>query len=141
MPVHTLSPDIFNSKTATTPRITAPAPIIVAPINKSHSDHETPPAPPQPAAALQQFHDNATDYFADSVPPQLTECNLQNSRIVPTRDHILPLMPKGGICAEVGTQTGGFAKLIYSILRPSKLHIYDIDYRVFDHAHFASAIE
>ena len=77
----------------------------------------------------------------DVVPPTLSEIHLANSRIVPTRDHILPLMPKGGICAEVGTQTGGFAKSILSILRPSKLHIYDISYNVFDHAHFATAIQ
>ena len=98
-------------------------------------------APEQASASLRDFHDQATDYFADVVPPQLSELHLRNSRVVPTREHILPLMPKSGICAEVGTQTGGFAKLIFSILRPAKLHIYDIDYTLFDHAHFASAIQ
>ena len=140
-PARVSSPDIFNTVTATAPRPTAPLPIVFAPINRTLPTAEKAPAPVQPSAALQQFHDNATDYFSDVVPPQLSDFHLRNSRIVPTRDHILPLMPKGGVCAEVGTQTGGFAKLIYSILRPSKLHIYDIDYRVFDHAHFASAIE
>ncbi len=111
--------------------------------NGHANGHAPAPLPPSanPQAALQAFHDNASDYFADVVPPQLSECHLENSRIVPSREHILPLMPKGGVCAEVGTQTGAFAKLIQSILRPSKLHIYDISYNVFDHAHFADSIQ
>jgi len=87
-------------------------------------------------AALNRFHANASDYFTDVAPPPLTDRHLQNSRLVPSRNHILPLMPKGGVCAEVGTQTGGFAKLILSVVQPSKLHIYDIDYTPFDHAYF-----
>lgn len=59
---------------------------------------------------------------------------------MPSREDILELMPKGGICAEVGTQTGNFAKLILSTLRPCKLHIYDIDYTPFDHAYFQPTI-
>jgi len=118
---------IFNRTTASAPRseaaVTPASPSIVA------------------SESLRDFYANATEYFADVVPPQLSELHLRNSSIVPSRDHILPLMPKGGICAEVGTQTGGFAKLILSILRPVKLHIYDIDYTLFDHAHFASAIQ
>jgi len=125
-PATTGSP-MFSQRPALTPRFIPPT----APAS----------APEQASASLRDFHDQATNYFADVVPPQLSELHLRNSRVVPTREHILPLMPKGGICAEVGTQTGGFAKLILSILRPSKLHIYDIDYTLFDHAHFASAIQ
>lgn len=132
---------IFNSPNSATRRPLPCPPIIPAPIKGARSGQEAALPPHQPEPNLQRFHDNATDYFADVVPPQLTELNLRNSRIVPTRDHILPLMPKGGICAEVGTQTGGFAKLILSVLQPAKLHIYDIDYTVFDHAHFEQAIE
>lgn len=109
----------------------------------------TPVFPPVPAARaadesrseLAQFHTNAADYFADVVPPPLSDLHLRHSRIVPSREQILTLMPKGGICAEVGTQTGGFAKLILSILQPSKLHIYDINYTPFDHAYFQSAVQ
>ncbi len=136
-----IKPLIFNSTTASERRPALPPPIEPAPINRSAAAPAPFSATQQQQTALQQFHANASDYFADVVPPQLSEFHLQNSRMVPTRDHILPLMPKGGICAEVGTQTGGFAKLILSVLQPSKLHIYDIDYTVFDRAHFASAIQ
>lgn len=136
-----IKPLIFNSTTASERRPALPPPIEPAPINRSAAAPAPFSATRQQQTALQQFHANASDYFADVVPPQLSEFHLQNSRMVPTRDHILPLMPKGGICAEVGTQTGGFAKLILSVLQPSKLHIYDIDYTVFDRAHFASAIQ
>ena len=151
-PAYVDRPAIFNSTAAPVPRLSA-LPVAAAPIGQRNGHapavstngsrnvpSQTHPAH-QPRTALDEFHAHATDYFADVVPPPLSELHLRNSRIVPNRDHILPLMPKGGICAEVGTQTGGFAKLILSILQPSKLHIYDIDYSLFDHAHFASAIE
>src|ERR1700678_233476 len=55
------------------------------------------PAPPRP-------------YFAEVEPPALNDFHLSNSRVLPSREAILPLLPKGGVCAEFGTQTGDFAK-------------------------------
>lgn len=81
------------------------------------------------------------DYFADAKPPLLSPLHLQNSRVLPRRKDILKLMPKGGVCAEIGTQTGNFAKQILLTLKPSKLHIYDLDFTAFDHAYFQPAIQ
>lgn len=155
-PARVLSPAMFNSLSSGERRLAPMVAIEPAPIGRTNGHSSTNGNgngngnghangnghhAPEPKTALQQFHDNATDYFADAVPPMLSDVHLRNSRIVPSRDHILPLMPKGGVCAEVGTQTGNFAKSIFSILRPSKLHIYDISYNVFDHAHFAGLIQ
>lgn len=129
-----VSPAIFNAMTATVSRRSPMPPIIPAPLNVTLPVND-------PRSALRQFYTNADDYFADVVPPQLSELHLQNSRLLPSREHILPLMPQDGICAEVGTQTGDFAKLIHTSLRPAKLHIYDIDYTVFDHSYFESAVQ
>jgi tetratricopeptide (TPR) repeat protein len=77
---------------------------------------------------LQTFFENRQQEFAGVEPPPLSEWHLKHSRIVPNREKILELMPQGGICAEVGTQTGGFAKRILAHLKPVKLHIFDIDF-------------
>src|SRR5277367_4299744 len=58
-------------------------------------------------------------YFADVEPPPLTHLHLQNTRVVPSRGQILPLLPKGGVCVEIGTQTGGFGREIFSVLEPA----------------------
>ncbi len=92
-------------------------------------------------ASLDQFQANAIDYFADVAPPDLSEPHLCHSRLLPKRSDILPFMPKGGVCAEVGTQTGGFAKHIFSVLKPQLLHIFDLDFSLFDHAHFRQPVE
>jgi hypothetical protein len=103
----------------------------------------TPPSnsPKVTQASLDQFLSNAADYFADVAPPELSEIHLRHSRILPNRFGILPLMPKGGVCAEVGTQTGGFAKHIFSVLQPQLLHIFDLEYSLFDHDHFRPSVQ
>jgi hypothetical protein len=102
----------------------------------------TPPSnsPKVTQASLDQFLSNAADYFADVVPPDLSEVHLRHSRVLAKRLDILPLMPKGGVCAEVGTQTGGFAKHIFSVLQPRLFHIFDLDFSLFDHSHFSDAV-
>lgn len=101
------------------------------------------PASPgeQARRRIQQFMDAGRDYFADVLPPQLTEQELENSRVIPSREEILALLPKGGVCAEIGTQAGDFAKQMLSALQPAKFHIYDLDFTPFDHAHFQSSIQ
>jgi hypothetical protein len=78
--------------------------------------------------------------FADVTPPPLTDEHLRNSRLVPNRDDILERMPKGGVCAEVGTQTGAFAKRILDVMNPSRLHLFDHDFTPFDERLFQSHI-
>jgi len=87
-----------------------------------------------------KFLKTGCDYFAEAKPPLLNQIHLQNSRVVPRRKDILRRMPKGGVCAEIGTQTGNFAKQILRTMQPAKLHIYDLDFTPFDHTYFQSAI-
>jgi len=134
-----IRPAIFNLVGDAAPLNLAPAPIDSAPINKVEAKSEETLASNQRLADVRKFYAEADEYFADVLPPPLSEVHLQNSRLIPSRDHILSLMPRGGICAEIGTQTGDFAKLIFSILQPDKLHVYDIDFSIFDHAYFESA--
>ena len=102
------------------------------------------PLPPATRKARQNvwnFLIAGCKYFADAKPPLLTHRHLQNSRVVPRRKDILALMPQGGICAEIGTQTGNFAKQILRVMKPARLHIYDIDFTAFDQAYFQSTIQ
>ena len=89
---------------------------------------------------IQQFFAKAHDHFAEVEPPPLSELHLKSSRILSSREKILELMPKGGVCAEIGTQTGDFARRILAILKPAKLHIFDIDFTPFDHGSFHTSI-
>ncbi len=95
----------------------------------SKTDHlpERFPAPPQA-------------YFADVAPPPLSDFHLKNTRVVPSREHILPLLPKGGVCVETGTQTGSFGQQILSVIEPAKLHLCDRNFDAFDDSPFAAAI-
>ena len=90
---------------------------------------------------IQLFYVKAQRNFTGVEPPQLNELHLKNSRVVPSREKILELMPKGGICAEIGTQAGNFARQILTILKPAGLHIFDIDFTPFDHVPFQTAIQ
>jgi len=80
-------------------------------------------------------------YFADVAPPPLSPLHLKNTRVVPSREEILPLLPKGGICIETGAETGCFAREILAVLEPVKLHLCDRDFVTFDEEPFAGAIE
>ena len=90
---------------------------------------------------VNQFYVDARHRFAEVEPPPLDEPYLKNSRILPSREKILERLPKGGVCAEVGTQIGNFAWQIFTVLQPAKLHIFDIDFTPFDHAPFQLAIQ
>lgn len=80
-------------------------------------------------------------YFADVEPPPLAHFHLRNTRVVPGREQILPLLPKGGICAEIGTGTGSFGRQILAVIEPEKLHLCDRDFNAFDEAPFRAAID
>lgn len=61
---------------------------------------------------------------------------LENVRVFANRESMLVRMefPKGGVCGEIGTSTGVFAKRIFDALRPRELHIFDIDFSRLDNA-------
>jgi SAM-dependent methyltransferase len=86
------------------------------------------PAPPQA-------------YFADVAPPPLAHHHLKSTRVVALREQILPLLPKGGVCVEIGANTGHFGWQILSMLKPAKLHLCDGDFNSFDDTPFAKAME
>jgi SAM-dependent methyltransferase len=80
-------------------------------------------------------------YFADVEPPPLTEAHLKNAQIVQSREQILSLLPKGGVCAEIDSRTGEFGWQILSRLAPVKLHLCSRDFSAFDDSLFAAGIE
>ena len=80
-------------------------------------------------------------YFADVAPPPLAPLHLKNARLVPSREHILPLLPKGGVCFETNTRTGSFAREILAMLEPARLHLSDRDFSSFDDSPFTAAME
>ena len=79
-------------------------------------------------------------YFADVASPPLTLHHLKNTRVVPSREQMLPLLPRGGVCVETGTRTGQFGWQILSALQPSKLQLCDRDFNSFDDEPFAAAV-
>lgn len=62
-------------------------------------------------------------------PPvkELPQHLLDGCELLSSREQILHRLPIGSIGAEVGTQEGLFAQKIISIVRPSELHLFDID--------------
>ena len=62
-------------------------------------------------------------------PPvmQVPQAQLQNCKLLPNREEILQLLPRGSVGAELGTQEGLFAKKMLSVVRPARLHLFDID--------------
>ena len=95
----------------------------------------------RPESAPPRFAPPSPSYFADVEPPPLAQFHLQNTRVVPSREQLLPLLPKGGVCLEIGTETGAFGRQILSVLAPAKLHLCDRDFNYFDDAPFAKAIQ
>lgn len=58
------------------------------------------------ASAPERFPAPPREYFSDVEGPALAEMHLRDCRVVPGREAILKLLPKGGVCAQLGTQTG-----------------------------------
>ncbi|MBS1607740.1 MAG: class I SAM-dependent methyltransferase [Bacteroidetes bacterium] len=54
------------------------------------------------------------------IPLSLPQHLFENSRVCASREDVLPLLPKGGIIAEVGVAYGNFSALLLEILQPEK---------------------
>ncbi len=52
--------------------------------------------------------------------------HLVNAKLLPDRDTLLTLLPKGGIVAELGVDEGNFSSKILKINQPEKLFLIDI---------------
>jgi len=58
--------------------------------------------------------------------PRLPPERLRHCLLLPSREDLLHHLPKGGICAEIGTQEGVFAEKIWQITQPKQLHLFDL---------------
>lgn len=56
----------------------------------------------------------------------LEERHTRNCRVVPRREALLDLLPKGGVVAEIGVAFGDFTREIMARTAPSKLHLVDV---------------
>lgn len=64
---------------------------------------------------------------------------IRNLKIVPHREALLGLVPRGGVMAEVGVAHGEFTRRILDICRPRKLHL--IDLWAVDSARYANLMD
>jgi hypothetical protein len=53
---------------------------------------------------------------------------MPDARLYPLRDDMLEILPKGGVCAEVGTLGGEFSRRIAAVCQPDEFHLIDIDF-------------
>ena len=96
------------------------------------------PSPPAPPPTLEDLN-RAQRKFARDIKAfeatgghyidrglALEPRHVQGCEVFATRYEILDRLPKGGVVAEVGTDTGDFAKAILERTSPSKLHVLDI---------------
>lgn len=56
---------------------------------------------------------------------KIESTHLLNSKLIPDRNELLKLFPKGGIVAELGVDEGCFSEEIINICDPQKLHLVD----------------
>jgi hypothetical protein len=78
------------------------------------------------------------------LPNDLTADHLADCILLPDRFQLIEKLPKHGKVAEVGTQTGEFAKHIMTTNDPQELHLFDKSFDQpaypFDHSYFSEAI-
>ena len=60
-------------------------------------------------------------------PEMLPQRLLDKCKLIESREAMLDLMPKGGVCAEIGIFRCKFSSLILEKTRPRVLHLIDID--------------
>jgi len=62
----------------------------------------------------------------NNIPVTILERkHFQNLRYILDRQELLSLMPKSGVCAELGVASGAFSQEILNITSPKKLHLVD----------------
>ncbi|WP_217643109.1 class I SAM-dependent methyltransferase [Algoriphagus ornithinivorans] len=57
---------------------------------------------------------------------QIDEKSLKSARLLPNREALLELFPRGGVVAELGVDQGGFSEKILKINQPKTLHLVDL---------------
>jgi hypothetical protein len=79
--------------------------------------NKDPPLPFQGA-----FQGVPSNLFGLSLPKD----KMPNCRVLPSRDDVLDLLPKGGIVAELGVAFGDFSEKIFSKLSPKEFYAIDV---------------
>lgn len=64
--------------------------------------------------------------FEEMPVPEINMVHVQNIKVIPTREDLLALLPKNGIVAELGVDSGGFSEKILQINSPQKLCLIDV---------------
>ncbi len=59
--------------------------------------------------------------------PLLPQELIEDCKLLRDRYELLERIPKGGVCAEIGTDRADFAKKILDICDPKKLYLFEID--------------
>lgn len=68
----------------------------------------------------------ARENLLNSIPKvKLGFENMKNCQLLLDRSHLLKLLPKGGVVAEVGVNKGEFSKEILDVCKPKKFHLID----------------
>lgn len=73
-----------------------------------------------------QLYESLGGRYIDRAGPLPAEA-LEECRFLPDRLELLTRVPKYGVVAEVGTDTGAFASQIVKLAQPRKLHLFELD--------------
>ena len=64
-------------------------------------------------------------YDRPDISTRLTTDHLRDAKLLPAREDLLQLLPKGGVVAELGVDHGEFSEEILEQARPAVLHLVD----------------
>lgn len=90
---------------------------------------------------MASFFEEQISRLTPMTPDSLPQEKFEYCKIFTNRIEMLRHFPQGGVCIEVGTQTGNFAKQILNIVKPKQLHVVDLDYSNFDFEYFKTFIQ
>jgi hypothetical protein len=63
----------------------------------------------------------------EAIPKmELSQKHINHLRVLLNREAFLHVMPKHGVCAEIGVNRGEFSEEILRIMQPAKLHLVDV---------------
>jgi predicted O-methyltransferase YrrM len=96
--------------------------------------------PERPKRFLRHLRRIARSFEHRPVSQPLPIELIEDCRFCASRLHMLHLLPQEAIVAELGTQTGAFAREIVARARPRELHVVDRDYSVFDPTGLETAV-
>lgn len=77
------------------------------------------------ARALREYRKTGASYYDRA--PELPAEVLADCKMLPNRYMLLDELPKGGVMAEIGVDTGNFSQEILTRCQPSELHLFEMD--------------